>query len=141
VAAELLGVIRHSLDVTVDYVMQRRQFSVPVGSFQLVAHKCAEMLYQVAGRGVLRRVGGRCRPRALEGGCGYRQLRRIQRRRGCHRGRDPGERRRRVYLGGDPALVVQARAARRGVARRLPRSPGEGRRPDRRGSDDGDGAR
>ena len=40
---------------------------------------------------------------------------------------------------GDPALVVQASAARRGVARRLPRSPGEGRRPDRRGSNDGDG--
>lgn len=47
VAAELLGVARHCLDATVEYVKQRKQFGVPVGSFQAVAHKCAEMLHHV----------------------------------------------------------------------------------------------
>jgi alkylation response protein AidB-like acyl-CoA dehydrogenase len=47
VAAELLGVARHCLDTTVSYVKERRQFGVPVGSFQAVSHKCAEMLYHV----------------------------------------------------------------------------------------------
>jgi alkylation response protein AidB-like acyl-CoA dehydrogenase len=30
--------------MTLDYVKQRRQFGVPVGSFQAVSHRCAEML-------------------------------------------------------------------------------------------------
>jgi len=127
----LLGVARHSLDVTVDYVKQRWQFGVPVGSFQVVAHKCAEMLYQVAGRGVLRRVGGRCGPRTLEGGCGYRQLRRIQRRRGRHRGGDPGARRRRVYLGGRPCI---GGSSERSSTRRCSEAPAFTRRGSATGS-------
>ena len=44
VAAELTGVCQRALDTTVAYVKDRRQFGVPVGSFQAVAHRCAEML-------------------------------------------------------------------------------------------------
>jgi alkylation response protein AidB-like acyl-CoA dehydrogenase len=44
VAAELTGVCQRALDATVEYVGQREQFGVPVGSFQAVAHRCAEML-------------------------------------------------------------------------------------------------
>jgi alkylation response protein AidB-like acyl-CoA dehydrogenase len=44
VAAELTGICQRALDVTVTYVKERRQFGVPVGSFQAVAHRCAEML-------------------------------------------------------------------------------------------------
>ena len=47
VAAELLGVARFCLETTVEYVKDRRQFGVPVGSFQAIGHKCAEMLYGV----------------------------------------------------------------------------------------------
>jgi alkylation response protein AidB-like acyl-CoA dehydrogenase len=44
VAAELVGVCQRALDMTVAYVGERKQFGVPVGAFQAVAHRCAEML-------------------------------------------------------------------------------------------------
>jgi alkylation response protein AidB-like acyl-CoA dehydrogenase len=45
-AAELVGVAQRALDMTVAYVKERRQFGVPVGAFQAVSHRCAEMLLQ-----------------------------------------------------------------------------------------------
>jgi alkylation response protein AidB-like acyl-CoA dehydrogenase len=44
VAAELVGVCQRALDMTVAYVKERKQFGVPVGSFQAVGHRCAQML-------------------------------------------------------------------------------------------------
>jgi alkylation response protein AidB-like acyl-CoA dehydrogenase len=44
VAAELLGVCDRALEMTVAYVKERRQFGVPVGSYQAVSHRCAQML-------------------------------------------------------------------------------------------------
>jgi alkylation response protein AidB-like acyl-CoA dehydrogenase len=44
VAAEVVGVCQRALDMTVAYVSERRQFGVPVGSFQAVGHRCAQML-------------------------------------------------------------------------------------------------
>ena len=44
VAAELVGVCDRALAMTVDYVKERRQFGTPVGAFQAVSHRCAEML-------------------------------------------------------------------------------------------------
>jgi alkylation response protein AidB-like acyl-CoA dehydrogenase len=49
VSAELVGVAQRALDMTVEYVKERKQFGVPVGSFQAVQHKAAEMLLQVEG--------------------------------------------------------------------------------------------
>lgn len=43
VAAELVGICQRALDMTLAYVKERRQFDVPVGSFQAVSHRCAEM--------------------------------------------------------------------------------------------------
>ena len=43
-AAELVGTARWLLDTTVAYVGDRRQFGVPVGSFQAVQHSCADVL-------------------------------------------------------------------------------------------------
>jgi alkylation response protein AidB-like acyl-CoA dehydrogenase len=43
-AAEIVGVCQRALDMTLSYVKERQQFGVPVGSFQAVSHRCAEML-------------------------------------------------------------------------------------------------
>ena len=48
---QMAGAARRVVDVTVDYVSQRRQFGRPVGSFQAVQHHCANMA--VAARGLL----------------------------------------------------------------------------------------
>jgi alkylation response protein AidB-like acyl-CoA dehydrogenase len=44
VAAEVVGVCQRALDMTLAYAKDRKQFDVPIGSFQAVAHRCAEML-------------------------------------------------------------------------------------------------
>jgi alkylation response protein AidB-like acyl-CoA dehydrogenase len=43
-SAELVGICRRVLDMTLEYVKERRQFGRPVGSFQAVQHRCARML-------------------------------------------------------------------------------------------------
>jgi alkylation response protein AidB-like acyl-CoA dehydrogenase len=51
ISADLVGVTQRGLDMTVEYVKERKQFGVPVGSFQAVQHKAAQMLLDVeAGR-------------------------------------------------------------------------------------------
>jgi alkylation response protein AidB-like acyl-CoA dehydrogenase len=45
VAAEVVGVAQRALDMTLAYVKDRKQFDVPVGSFQAVSHRCAQMLF------------------------------------------------------------------------------------------------
>ena len=49
VSAELVGVSQRALDMTVEYVKERKQFGVPVGTFQAVQHKAAEMLLRAEG--------------------------------------------------------------------------------------------
>ncbi|MGZ4296489.1 MAG: acyl-CoA dehydrogenase family protein [Solirubrobacteraceae bacterium] len=44
IAAVVVGVCQRALDMTLDYVKDRKQFGVPVGSFQAVSHRCAQML-------------------------------------------------------------------------------------------------
>ena len=44
VAAELVGVCSRALEMTVEFVKERKQFGTPVGAFQAVSHRCAEML-------------------------------------------------------------------------------------------------
>ena len=132
VAAELVGVCQRALDMTVAYVSERRQFGVPVGSFQAVAHRCAEMLLHTEGArsatyfaawaadAAPERLAGGVR-NGLRGG-----------RRGGRRGdglRDPGARRHRLHVGGRRALAVQARAAGRGAA-----GQSGSRAPDRAGA-------
>jgi alkylation response protein AidB-like acyl-CoA dehydrogenase len=43
-AAELTGIGRAALELTLDYVRTRTQFGRPIGSFQAVQHHCADML-------------------------------------------------------------------------------------------------
>jgi len=46
-AAQLIGLSRRMLEMTVEYVGSRTQFGVPVGSFQAVKHHLADALLQV----------------------------------------------------------------------------------------------
>jgi alkylation response protein AidB-like acyl-CoA dehydrogenase len=48
-AAELLGAGQHMLDVSVQYAKDRVQFDKPIGSFQAVKHRLADMLVDVEG--------------------------------------------------------------------------------------------
>jgi alkylation response protein AidB-like acyl-CoA dehydrogenase len=49
VAAELVGVTQRALDMSIEYVKDRKQFGVPVGTFQSVQHKAAQMLLDAEG--------------------------------------------------------------------------------------------
>jgi len=42
-AAQLIGLGQHLLDVSVEYAQQRHQFGVPIGSFQAIKHKLADV--------------------------------------------------------------------------------------------------
>jgi alkylation response protein AidB-like acyl-CoA dehydrogenase len=44
VSSELVGVCDRALEMTLAYVKERKQFGVPVGSYQAVSHRCAQML-------------------------------------------------------------------------------------------------
>jgi alkylation response protein AidB-like acyl-CoA dehydrogenase len=46
VSSELVGVCDRALGMTVEYVKDRKQFGVPVGSYQAVSHRCAQMLLE-----------------------------------------------------------------------------------------------
>jgi alkylation response protein AidB-like acyl-CoA dehydrogenase len=46
-AADSLGVAERALELTVAYARTRQQFGRPIGSFQAVKHKCADMLKSV----------------------------------------------------------------------------------------------
>jgi alkylation response protein AidB-like acyl-CoA dehydrogenase len=42
-AAELVGGMQRTLDITVEYAKTRKQFGKPIGIFQAVQHQCADM--------------------------------------------------------------------------------------------------
>src|SRR5271165_5033407 len=46
VSSELVGVCERALEMTVEYVKERKQFGVPVGAYQAVSHRCAQMLLE-----------------------------------------------------------------------------------------------
>jgi len=48
-SAELLGAAGAVMDIAVTYAGQREQFGQPIGAFQAVKHRCADMLVDVEG--------------------------------------------------------------------------------------------
>ncbi|MDX6667982.1 MAG: hypothetical protein QOK04_1362 [Solirubrobacteraceae bacterium] len=48
-AAESVGVAQRAMEMAVEYAKDRKQFGQPVGVFQAVSHRCAQMLLEVEG--------------------------------------------------------------------------------------------
>jgi alkylation response protein AidB-like acyl-CoA dehydrogenase len=46
-AAELVGVAQRALEMAVEYAKEREQFGRPIGAYQAVSHRCADMLWDV----------------------------------------------------------------------------------------------
>jgi alkylation response protein AidB-like acyl-CoA dehydrogenase len=49
VAAELAGIAQRALEMAVDYAKERKQFGRPIGAYQAVSHRCAQMLLETEG--------------------------------------------------------------------------------------------
>ena len=48
-AAELTGIAQRAMEMSVDYARDRKQFGRPIGSYQAVSHRCAQMLLETEG--------------------------------------------------------------------------------------------
>jgi alkylation response protein AidB-like acyl-CoA dehydrogenase len=48
-AAELVGVAQRSMEMAVEYAKDRQQFGRPIGAYQAVSHRCAQMLLETEG--------------------------------------------------------------------------------------------
>ncbi|RMF87346.1 MAG: acyl-CoA dehydrogenase [Nitrospinota bacterium] len=47
--AEMVGMAHRAFEMSVQYAKERVQFGRPIGSFQAIKHKCADMVVQVDG--------------------------------------------------------------------------------------------
>jgi alkylation response protein AidB-like acyl-CoA dehydrogenase len=48
-AAELTGIAQRAMEMAVEYARERKQFDRPIGAYQAVSHRCAQMLLEVEG--------------------------------------------------------------------------------------------
>jgi alkylation response protein AidB-like acyl-CoA dehydrogenase len=48
-SAELVGVAQRCMEMAVEYAKERQQFGRPIGAYQAVSHRCAQMLMEVEG--------------------------------------------------------------------------------------------
>jgi alkylation response protein AidB-like acyl-CoA dehydrogenase len=48
-SAEIVGVAQRAMEMAVDYARERKQFDRPIGSYQAVSHRCAQMLFETEG--------------------------------------------------------------------------------------------
>ena len=112
VAAELTGIAQRAMEMAVDYAKERKQFGRPIGSYQAVSHRCAQMLLETeAARSAAYYAAWAAttsrRDRAARGldGEGVRVR--------CRHARDQcvaaGPRRHRLHMGARPAPVPEAR--------------------------------
>jgi alkylation response protein AidB-like acyl-CoA dehydrogenase len=49
VAAELTGTAQKAMEMSVEYARERKQFGRPIGAYQAVSHRCAQMLLETEG--------------------------------------------------------------------------------------------
>ena len=123
-AAELVGVAQRALEMAVDYAKERQQFDRPIGAYQAVSHRLAEMLWDVEEARSLTYYAAWCADAragvAAAGGLDGEGARLRQRHVGDPQ-RDPDLRRHRLHLGARHPLLPQARPGRRPAAWAPPR--------------------
>ena len=130
-AAEMAGTARRLFDMALAYAKERVQFDVPIGSFQAIQHKLADVAldleratsavyYAAMAIDAEGRRPSSGDPRGQGGG--------RRRRHARGQGRHPDPRRHRVHVGARPAPVHPPRLRVRGVARHARLAP----RPPRR---------
>ena len=128
-AAEQAGGARRCLEMSAGYARTRFQFGRPIGSFQAVKHKCADMLVRVELAEATAREAARLADEAAAGVRGRRGHRAHLLLAGVpvRRGREhPGARRHRVHLGAPRPPVLPPGQVLRAAVRRpggLPRAP------------------
>jgi alkylation response protein AidB-like acyl-CoA dehydrogenase len=49
IAAESVGVAQRAMEMAVGYASDRKQFDRPIGAYQAISHRCAQMLLEVEG--------------------------------------------------------------------------------------------
>jgi alkylation response protein AidB-like acyl-CoA dehydrogenase len=49
ISAELTGIAQRTMEMAVEYAKERQQFGRPIGSYQAVSHRCAQMLLETEG--------------------------------------------------------------------------------------------
>jgi alkylation response protein AidB-like acyl-CoA dehydrogenase len=49
ISAELTGVAQRAMEMAVEYARDRKQFGRPIGAYQAVSHRCAQMLLETEG--------------------------------------------------------------------------------------------
>jgi alkylation response protein AidB-like acyl-CoA dehydrogenase len=49
IAAESVGVAQRAMEMAVEYAKDRKQFDRPIGAYQAVSHRCAQMLLETEG--------------------------------------------------------------------------------------------
>jgi alkylation response protein AidB-like acyl-CoA dehydrogenase len=57
-AAESVGVAQRAMEMAVEYAKDRKQFGRPIGAYQGVSHRCAQMLLEVEGARALTLYAG-----------------------------------------------------------------------------------
>ena len=111
IAAECVGGAAWCVETAAEYAQVREQFGRPIGQFQAVKHRCADMLLRLEQARAVRRGMqlAAARPpstsRSVRRG-DHRRQRVLRRRQGLH----PGARRHRLHVGSRRAPLLEARA-------------------------------
>ena len=111
-AAESTGIAQRALEMAVDYAKERKQFGRPIGSYQAVSHRCAQMLLETESARSATYYAAWAADNEPEiadahglDGEGVR----IRRGHAGDRRVAPGPRRHRLHVGARPAPVAEAR--------------------------------
>ncbi len=133
-SAEMVGGAQRMLDLSVEYSKERVQFGRPIGSFQAIQHKCADMLiYTEGARSAVYAAAWAASQEKEDLAVQASIAKALHQRRLslCRRRRNPDPRGYGVYLGRRPPSVPEtSQVSRSGLWRRhLP--PGADRWPDR----------